>query len=54
MLGTDRKIIKKTGSVNDIVSIGYEIVWASEGSNIINWFDGVNEDRASRTLDIGN
>lgn len=54
MLGTDRRIIKKAGFVKDIVSIGYDIVWVSEGSKILNWIDSVDEDRASRALDIGN
>jgi len=54
MLGTDRRIIKKAGFVRDIVSIGYDIVWVSEGSKILNWIDNVDEDLASRALDIGN
>jgi len=54
MLGTDRRIIKKAGFVKDIVSIGFEIVWVSEGSKILNWINSVDEDRASRALDIGN
>jgi len=54
MLGTDRRIIKKAEFVKDIVSIGFEIVWVSEGSKILNWINSVDEDRASRALDIGN
>jgi len=54
MLGTDRRMIKKAGFVRDIVSIGYDIVWVSEGSKILNWIDNFDEDRASRALYIGN
>ncbi|XP_025205329.1 vitellogenin receptor [Melanaphis sacchari] len=52
--GTDRKIIKKSGFVKDIVSIGNEIVWVSQGSTILNWINNYDENRVSRALNIEN
>jgi len=54
LLGTDRKIIKKSGFVKDVVSIGNEIVWVTQGSTILNWINNYDEDRVSRALNIGN
>lgn len=51
-LGLERRLIKNSGSVIDIVSMGNEIFWVSEGSKTLNWMDKSN-DQSSRALDMG-
>lgn len=54
LLGLDRKLIKNTGFVTDIVSMDNEIFWVSQGSNTLNWISKNHKDRSSRTFDTGN
>lgn len=53
LLGLDRKLIKNSGFVTDIVSMDNEIFWVSQGSNTLNWISKNNKDRSSRTFDMG-
>lgn len=48
----DRKIIKNSGFVKDIVSMNNEIFWVSEGSNILSWIDKNTNERFHK--DLGN
>jgi len=50
----NRKLIKNSGFVTDIVSMDNEIFWVSQGSKTLNWMDKNNNDRTSRVLDMGN
>lgn len=52
-LGLDRKLIKTSGSVIDIVSMDGEIFWVLQGSKTLNWMDKNNNYRSSRALDMG-
>lgn len=54
LLGFDRKLIKSSGFVIDIVSMNNEIFWVSQGSKTLNWMDKNSNDQSSRTLDLGN
>lgn len=54
LLGMNRKLIKNSGFVTDIVSMDNEIFWVSQGSKTLNWMDKNNNDRTSRVLDMGN
>jgi len=50
----DRKFIKNSEFVIDIVSMNNEIFWVSQGSNTLNWMDKNNNDRSSKVLGMGN
>ncbi|VVC34061.1 Hypothetical protein CINCED_3A006126 [Cinara cedri] len=52
--GLNRKIIKNSGLVKDIVSMDNELFWITQGSTTLNWIDTKNDDRSSSVLDIGN
>lgn len=54
LLGSNRKLIKSSGFVIDIVSMNNEIFWVSQGSKTLNWMDKNSNDQSSRTLDLGN
>lgn len=52
ILGLDRKLIKTSGIVKDIVLMNNEIFWVTEGSNILNWINKNTNERFHK--DMGN
>lgn len=54
LLGLDRKLIKHSGLVVDIVSMENEIFWVSQSSKTLNWMDKNTKDRSSRELEMSN
>jgi len=49
----DKKRIKNSGFVIDIVSMNNKIFWVTQNSKTLNWIDTNSNDRSSRMLDLG-